>query len=138
MANEEQKVLILSDSQAAIAAVKKAGQRGVARTRDLVKVMEQVRSRMDKLGPGAVCFVWIKAHIGLPGNERADKLAKEGLETSPEQPVVIEGGLRQEWKRMREAERKVKGCGMERVTGWKKRKAVVNYTRCRTGKENML
>ena len=27
---------------------------------------------------------------------------------------------------------------MGRVTSWKKRKAVINYTRCRTGKGNML
>lgn len=42
--------------------------------------MQQVNSkaRTDRLGPGAVRFAWVKAHIGLSGNKRADQLAKEG------------------------------------------------------------
>lgn len=143
-ASRERKVLILSDSQAAIAAVKRLveegwqSETGLARTRDLVKVMRQVKERTDRLGPGAVRFAWVKAHNGLAGNERADELAKRGANEEPDQPVVTEGGLRQEWKKMRERERRVKGCGMGRVIGWKGRKAIVNYTRCRTGKGNLL
>ena len=78
------------------------------------------RRRTDKQGPGAVRFAWVKVvwlaqrppSVGLIDNERADKLANEGSEFAPEHPAVTEGGLRQEWGRMREAERKVKGCGM--------------------------
>ena len=110
----------------------------MARIRELVRVMEEVRARMMRLGPGAVRFAWVKAHIGLLGNERADQLAKEGAESTPAHGMVAEGGLKQEWKRLREAERRVKGCGMGRVTVWKKRKAVINYTRCGMGKGNML
>ena len=52
----ESNVLILSDSQAVIAVVKKAGRTGKARTRDLKVVMEEIRERQSRLGPNAVTF----------------------------------------------------------------------------------
>ena len=54
--------------------------------------------------------------MGLPGNERADQLAKEGPSREAARPVVMttEGGLNQEWKKMREREHKVRGTGMGR------------------------
>jgi len=55
-APSESNVLILSDSQAAITAVKKAGRTGKARTRDLKFVMEEIRERQSRLGPNAVSF----------------------------------------------------------------------------------
>jgi len=68
---------MLSDSQAAIAAVKKAGCTGKVRTRDLRIVMEGIRERQFRLGPNAVSFGWVKAHNELHVNEEADQLAKE-------------------------------------------------------------
>jgi len=50
--------------------------------------------------------------------------------------LITEGELRQEWKRRRAEERKVKGSGMERLVRWN-RKARVNYVHCRTGKGNL-
>ncbi|KAF8419560.1 hypothetical protein EV426DRAFT_719904 [Tirmania nivea] len=47
--------------------------------------------------------------------------------------VITEGGVRQWYKEKRTGERSVKGFGMGRVVKWH-RKAVVNYTRCRSGK----
>lgn len=41
--------------------------------------------------------------------------------------------MKQAWKKMREAERRVEGMGMGRVVKWH-RKARVNYVQCRTGK----
>ena len=102
-----------------------------------MRVLHQVKARTDRMGPETVKFAWVEAHIGLPGDKHADQLAKEGATKMPEKPVVTEGGLRQEWKRMRERERRVKGPGMGRVIGWD-RKGLVNYTQCRTGKENLL
>ena len=129
--------LILSDSQAAIAAVKKAGQTGKARTRDLRRIIQQIQRRQDNLGPGAVRFGWVKLHIGIVGNEKADEQAKLGTEDLyPNPPYITEGGLKQEWKIRREAERRVRGTGMGRVVRWN-RKARVNYVHCRTGKRNL-
>jgi len=135
-APRDSNVLILSDSQAAIAAVKKAGRTGKARTRDLKVVMEGIRERQSRLGPKAVSYGWVKAHNELHGNEEADRLAKEATNLYPEEPQITEGGLKQAWKRMREEERRVKGVGMGRVVKWN-RKARVAYVQCRTGKGNL-
>jgi len=140
MVPEDQKILVLSDSQAAIAAVRKAGRTGRARTGELKEVVEEVRKRQENLGPDAVRFAWVKAHVGTRGNEKADQMAKSGAELGDEDEgmnkVITEGGLRQEWKRRRAEERKVKGTGMGRVVRWN-RKARVNYVHCRTGKGNL-
>jgi len=135
-APSDSNVLILSDSQAAIAAVKKAGRTGRARTRDLKLVMEGIRERQSRLGPNAVSFGWVKAHNELHGNEEADRLAKEATTLYPEDPQITEGGLKQAWRRMREEERRVKGAGMGRVVKWN-RKARTAYVQCRTGKGNL-
>ena len=77
-ASEDRKVLILSDSQAAIAAIQKAERTGRARTGELKDVVEKVRKRQENLGPNAVRFAWVKAHVGTHGNEKADQMAKSG------------------------------------------------------------
>jgi len=135
-APSESNILILSDSQAAIAAVKKAGRTGRARTRDLKVVMEEIKERQSRLGPNAVSFGWVKAHNELHGNEEADRLAKEATNLYPEEPQITEGGLKQVWKRKREEERRVKGVRIGRVVKWN-RKARVAYVQCRTGKGNL-
>ena len=135
-APSETNVLILSDSQAAIAAVKKAGHSGKARTRDLKVVMSEIKERQTRLGPNAVSFGWVKAHNEVHGNEEADRLAKEATNSYPEDPQITEGGLKQAWRKMREEERRVKGTGMGRVVKWN-RKARVAYVQCRTGKGNL-
>jgi len=131
----ETNVLILSDSQAAIATVKKAGHTGRARTRDLKFVMEGIRERQSRLGPNAVSFGWVNAHNDLYGNEKADQLAKKATKLYPKDPQITEGGLKQAWRKMREEERRVKEAGMGRVVKWN-RKARVAYVQCRTGKGN--
>lgn len=50
-APEDSNILILSDSQAAIAAVRKAGRRGKTGTADLRRVIMDVKERQRKLGP---------------------------------------------------------------------------------------
>jgi len=78
-------VLSLSDSQTAIAAVKKAERTGKARTADLRRVMMDVKERQSRLGPNAVSLGWMNAHNGVHGNEMADQLAKSATE-EPECP----------------------------------------------------
>jgi len=85
-APSESNVLILSGSQAAIAAVKKAGSTGKARTRDLKVAMEGIRERQSRLGPNAVSLRWVKAHNELHGNDEADRLAKEATNLYLEDP----------------------------------------------------
>ena len=68
----EQKVLMLTDSKAAIATVKKAGRMGRARSRHLQKVVNTVAE--IKQGRGEVKIGWVKAHMGILGNEAADVL----------------------------------------------------------------
>ena len=65
-------VLILSDSQAAIMAVQKAGKRGITRTRGLREVVSLISDCEKEFGAGAVSLAWAKAHVGIPGNERTD------------------------------------------------------------------
>ena len=48
--NTEEKVIILSDSKAAIQAVINAGRHGKARTRDLAHLGQQIRNRQDLYG----------------------------------------------------------------------------------------
>jgi ribonuclease HI len=105
------KILILSDSQAAIAATKQAGRTGKARTYNLRWVASEIGSRKEELGEDAVTLGWVKAHVGIYGNEEADRLAKEGAEKTPNTTRITEGGLKQAWVKKRKADRCVKGTG---------------------------
>ena len=73
----EKKVLILADSKAAIAAVRKAGRTGKARSRGLQKVVNVVAEIKEGWE------VRVKAHMGTLGNEAADVLAKRAAERVP-------------------------------------------------------
>jgi len=96
-------------------------------------VVDEIGRRKEELGEDAVTLGWVKAHVGIYGNEKADKLAKEGAEKTSKKTWITEGGLKQAWVKKRKAERCVQGTGMGRVLKWN-RKALYNYTQCRTGK----
>ena len=75
---------------AAIQAVKKAGRTGKAKTVELVRVMKEVKKHQVK--KRQVRFAWVKAHVGIPGNERTDQQAKVHTQAvGPE--VLTEGGV---------------------------------------------
>ena len=82
-------VLVLSDSTAALRAIKRAADRGRGRSRDLVEVADEVGRRIAK--GLSTQFEWVKAHVGVEGNERADQMAKAGYRGSL-LPQVTEGG----------------------------------------------
>ena len=64
---------------------------GQARTRDLKELME-VLGRREREG-AAVALGWVKSHIGIEGNEKANEMAKAGAERhSAENKKVKEGG----------------------------------------------
>ena len=111
-AQSETNILILSDSPAAIAAVKKAGVTGRARTADLRRVLMDIKERQTRLGSNAVSLGWVEAHNEVQGNEQ---LAKAATNEYPKTPQITEGGLKQAWKKMREEEGRAKGAGMGRV-----------------------
>ena len=61
------KILILADSKAAIAAVKEAGRTEKARFRHLQRTVNMMAE--VKKGGGEVKIEWVKAHMGILGNE---------------------------------------------------------------------
>ena len=124
-ATKQRKVLILSDSQAAVMAIKKAGRTGRARTKELRRTMDLIAERQEELGPGVVWITWVKAHVGIEGNEKADEMAKLGTIQRPRHLVITEGGLNQWWKEIGRQERQVTDTGG--VIKWE-RKARANYT----------
>ena len=94
---EDRKVVLLSDPQAATAAVRKRGQTGRARTGELKEVVVEVRERKKIWDQTPSEFAWVKAHVGTQGNEKADQMAKSGAELRDEEEgmekVVTGGGV---------------------------------------------
>ena len=131
----EKDILLLADSQAAIAAIKTAGRTGKARTKDLAQIIKIINARKGRTRLG-----WVKSHIGIVGNEQADKLAKKGTKWKmPNQkPSLTEGGVRQWVKQLRQDSRGTDsaGFGKGRVMDWG-RKACSTFTQLRTGKGGM-
>ena len=126
-------VLVLSDSRAAIASVRNAATYGSARSADLRAVVDMVGEWVSAGVP--IQFAWVKAHVGVAGNEFADEMAKLGCEKG-DAPVVTEGGVRALWKGVRAAERSVVGCGIGRVARWGRR-AVSRYAQLRANKGDL-
>jgi len=116
------KILILSDSQAAMSAVRKAGRTGKARATELKRVVEEIRIRQARLGPDAVRLGWVKAHVGTgdwrqrahgPAGERGRGLVG-GVARTGSWEESDRGGAEAELAE----ERRVKGVGMGRVVKW--------------------
>ena len=123
-------ILVLFDSTAALQAIKHAARDGRGRCRDLVEVVDEV-GRRCRMGLSTQ-FGWVKDHVGIDGNERADLMAKTGCRESF-LPQVTEDGVRAYWKEARGRERAQQGLGSGRVVPWNRR-AVLRYTHLRVGK----
>ena len=90
-------VLIRFDSQAAIMAVRKAVKREITRTRGLREVVSLISDCEEEFGARAVSLAWVKAHVRIPRNERADLEAKLAVKAG-RGTAVMEGGKRR-WSR---------------------------------------
>ena len=84
-------VLVLSNSRTALQAIKRAARSERGCSRDLVEVVDEVGRR--SLRGLRTRFGWVKAHVGIVWNERADLMAKVGCRESL-LPQVTEGGVR--------------------------------------------
>ncbi|RPB28899.1 hypothetical protein L211DRAFT_246218 [Terfezia boudieri ATCC MYA-4762] len=60
---EEEEVLVMTDSQAAMMAMVAAGEDEMARTEDLKWVVEEIGRRQERVGGRAVRLGWVKAHV---------------------------------------------------------------------------
>ena len=123
-------MIIRSDSKAAIQAVINAGRRGKARTKDLVQLGNEIHNRQSLYGPDNVTVGWVKAHVGIEGNERADEMPNMGLAKEGRNHVT-EGGLWQ-WEKARRRDNRVKGGHLD-ATKWDRHTAST-YTQLRTNR----
>ena len=123
-------ILVMTDSRAALMAIEKSASSGKGRTRDLVEVVDKV-DRRSLLGLSTQ-FGWVKAHIGIRGNERADQMGKACCRELF-LPQITEGRVRARWKAIRTKERAKSGLGDGRVVCWNRR-AVLRYPQLRVGK----
>jgi ribonuclease HI len=68
-------VLICSDSQGALNALKESGHSAHSVLAPLLACLRGLK--------GCVCFLWVPAHCGLLGNERADEEARKAADLGP-------------------------------------------------------
>ena len=71
---QDRYIKIFSDSQAAIRALNSSTVTSQL-VKDTVYELNKIGANVDRLE-----IAWIKAHVGHPGNERADELAREACE----------------------------------------------------------
>ena len=81
-----EEVLILSDSRAALKAMRRAGIVGKGKFRDLRRLTAKL-GRRKRLGLRTK-FGWVKSHIGILGNEELMSLQKRPLYHRPGYPEV--------------------------------------------------
>ena len=74
------RVLLITDSKAAIHSIQKACLVVQARTRALGSLGTEIGRRTLLYGPEAVKIAWVKSHIGIPGKEGADEAARASTE----------------------------------------------------------
>ena len=125
--------LVLTDLIASLLAIRRSASSGRGRTRELVEVVDEV-GRSSQLGLNTQ-FGWVKAHVGVVGNDHEDQIAKAGgWQTLL--PQMMKGAVLWRCKAIRHKERAVSGLGTGLVVHWHRR-AVLRYTQLLVGKANV-
>ena len=93
----------------------------------------EIRNRQGLYGLDNVPVGWVKADVGIKGNERAEEMAKVGAAKEGRNRVT-EGGPRQ-WEKARRRDNRVKGGHLD-ATKWD-RQAASTYTQLRTNSGNL-
>lgn len=122
--------LVMTDLIASLLAIGRSASSGRGCTRELVEVVDEV-GRRSQLGLNTQ-FGWVKAHVGVVGNDHEDQIAKAGgWQTLL--PQMMKGAVRWRCKAIRRKDGVVSGLGTGQVVRWHRR-AVLRYTQLRVGK----
>ncbi|KAF8453275.1 hypothetical protein BDZ91DRAFT_802368 [Kalaharituber pfeilii] len=104
MERVEGELLILTDSRHAIGRMRAVAGGGPAHDGATRKMRKAWETRVGR-GDMDVAVMWVKAHRGIEGNERADRTAEWGTALQYKTEVVTEAGQRQRARRERAEER---------------------------------
>ena len=59
----------------------------------MVRLLEEIERREAEVGGAAVALGWVKSHIWIKGNKKADEMAKAGATITAQVLQVTEGGV---------------------------------------------
>ncbi|KAF8462036.1 hypothetical protein BDZ91DRAFT_797573 [Kalaharituber pfeilii] len=104
MGRVEGELLILTDSKHAIRRMRAVARGDTAHDGATYKLRKAWEERAGK-GDLDVAVMWVKAHVGIEGNEGADRAAGWGTALQYKAEVVTEAGQRQRVRRERAEER---------------------------------
>ena len=131
---QDDNIVLLSDSQAAIDTVMNLSLGQPPRSDIELAIKTQLRARNDRDQDTATA--WVRAHIQIPGNEEADSLARHMSylgEVTGSTRTVTEGGIRAKGKAERSKMRRREGFRLGTATEWP-RQALSAYTWTRTNR----
>jgi len=122
---------ILTDSQAALQGILNLSKGHPPRSSIKIEIKDNVIQK----GETDTAIAWIRSHIGIPGNEQADRAANFASilgDISSSEDVVTEGGIRQISRAARGTFRHQSGFGKRR-SDWH-RHTITGYTWMRTNR----